>query len=169
VRADHGLVPEARAVIAASTSRDSQAYHMIRAMSWGTSLLPSLVGVLGVMNTMLMTIFERTQADLRASSPSAGTAAGSSAWFCGIGVARVSRRSGRSADRRGRCEAPCHDAGHPRIARAAVEPAASRHGRGPRVVVGVFQRHLSRLAESRLTPSHAYTADIRLTHMNHSA
>ena len=30
-------------------------------MSWGTSLLAVLVGVLGVMNTMLMTVFERTQ------------------------------------------------------------------------------------------------------------
>jgi len=56
-----GLVPEARAVIAGEHIRDSQAYRMISAMSWGTSLLAILVGVLGVMNTMLMTIFERTQ------------------------------------------------------------------------------------------------------------
>ena len=55
------LVPEARAVIASDHIRDSQAYRMIRAMSWGTSLLAVLVGVLGVMNTMLMTVFERTQ------------------------------------------------------------------------------------------------------------
>jgi putative ABC transport system permease protein len=55
------LVPEARAVIAGEHIRDSQAYRMISAMSWGTSLLAVLVGVLGVMNTMLMTIFERTQ------------------------------------------------------------------------------------------------------------
>jgi putative ABC transport system permease protein len=55
------LVPEARAVIAGDHIRDSQAYKMIRAMSWGTSLLAVFVGVLGVMNTMLMTIFERTQ------------------------------------------------------------------------------------------------------------
>jgi putative ABC transport system permease protein len=34
---------------------------MINAMSWGTSLLAILVGVLGVMNTMLMTVFERKQ------------------------------------------------------------------------------------------------------------
>lgn len=54
-------VPEARAVIAGEHIRDSQAYKMIRAMSWGTSLLAVLVGVLGVMNTMLMTVFERTQ------------------------------------------------------------------------------------------------------------
>ena len=56
-----GVVPEARAVIAGEHIRDSQAYKMIRAMSWGTSLLAVLVGVLGVMNTMLMTVFERTQ------------------------------------------------------------------------------------------------------------
>jgi len=54
-------VPEARAVIAGEHIRDSQAYRMISAMSWGTSLLAVLVGVLGVMNTMLMTVFERTQ------------------------------------------------------------------------------------------------------------
>ena len=57
----NGLVPEARAVIAGEHIRDSQAYRMISAMSWGTSLLAVLVGVLGVMNTMLMTVFERTQ------------------------------------------------------------------------------------------------------------
>ena len=55
------LVPEARAVVAGEHIRDSQAYKMISAMSWGTSLLAVLVGVLGVMNTMLMTVFERTQ------------------------------------------------------------------------------------------------------------
>jgi putative ABC transport system permease protein len=55
------LIPEGRAVIAGEHIRDSQAYRMIRAMSWGTSLLAVLVGVLGVMNTMLMTVFERTQ------------------------------------------------------------------------------------------------------------
>ena len=57
----NGLVPEARAVIAGEHIRDSQAYRMISAMSWGTSLLAVLVGVLGVMNTMLMTVLERTQ------------------------------------------------------------------------------------------------------------
>jgi len=55
------LVPEARAVVAGEHIRDSQAYKMISAMSWGTSLLAVLVGVLGVVNTMLMTVFERTQ------------------------------------------------------------------------------------------------------------
>jgi putative ABC transport system permease protein len=55
------LIPEARAVVAGEHIRDSQAYRIIRAMSWGTSLLAVLVGVLGVTNTMLMTVFERTQ------------------------------------------------------------------------------------------------------------
>jgi putative ABC transport system permease protein len=54
-------VPEAHAVVGGDNLRDSQAYRIIRAMSWGTSLLAVLVGVLGVMNTMLMTVFERTQ------------------------------------------------------------------------------------------------------------
>ena len=55
------LVPGTRAVVAGEHIRDSQAYRMINAMSWSTSLLAVLVGVLGVMNTMLMTVLERTQ------------------------------------------------------------------------------------------------------------
>jgi putative ABC transport system permease protein len=54
------LVPEVHAVSVSDHLTDSQAYKMIEAMSWGTSLLAVLVGVLGVMNTMLMTVFERT-------------------------------------------------------------------------------------------------------------
>jgi putative ABC transport system permease protein len=57
----NAAVPEARAVTAGENIHDSQAYRIIHAMSWGTSLLAVLVGVLGVMNTMLMTVFERTQ------------------------------------------------------------------------------------------------------------
>jgi len=55
------LIPEARAQIAGEHIRNSQGYRIISAMSWGTSLLAILVGVLGVMNTMLMTVFERKQ------------------------------------------------------------------------------------------------------------
>lgn len=55
------LVPEARAEVASEHIRHSQGYRIINAMSWGTSLLAILVGVLGVMNTMLMTMFERKQ------------------------------------------------------------------------------------------------------------
>jgi putative ABC transport system permease protein len=55
------LVPEGRAVAAGDHITKSEAYRMVQAMSWGTSLLAVLVGVLGVMNTMLMTVFERTQ------------------------------------------------------------------------------------------------------------
>jgi len=37
----------------------SQGFRMARAMSWSTSVLAIIVGVLGVMNTMLMSVFER--------------------------------------------------------------------------------------------------------------
>ncbi len=53
--------PEARALPAGDNIGKSQAYKFISAMSWGTSLLAVIVGVLGVMNTMLMTVFERKQ------------------------------------------------------------------------------------------------------------
>lgn len=55
------LIPEAHARPAGENIRFSQGYRIINAMSWGTSLLAVLVGVLGVMNTMLMTVFERKQ------------------------------------------------------------------------------------------------------------
>lgn len=55
------LIPEARAMPAGDNVGNSQAYKFISAMSWGTSLLAVIVGVLGVMNTMLMTVFERKQ------------------------------------------------------------------------------------------------------------
>ncbi len=55
------LIPEARAMVAGEHLGNSQAYRIISAMSWGTSLLAVIVGVLGVMNTMLMTVFERKQ------------------------------------------------------------------------------------------------------------
>ncbi|WP_395746970.1 ABC transporter permease [Prosthecobacter sp.] len=54
-------IPEAKAVIASEHISNSEASRFIRAMSWGTSLLAVLVGVFGVMNTMLMTVFERRQ------------------------------------------------------------------------------------------------------------
>lgn len=55
------VVPEARAMSAGEHIASSEAYRFVRAMSWSTSLLAVIVGVLGVMNTMLMTVFERKQ------------------------------------------------------------------------------------------------------------
>lgn len=54
------LFPEVRAVKAGEVVGTSQGFRIARAMSWSTSLLAIIVGVLGVMNTMLMTVFERT-------------------------------------------------------------------------------------------------------------
>jgi len=55
------LAPDVTAVAASEHLSNSQSFRMVKAMSWGTSLLAVLVGVLGVMNTMLMTVFERKQ------------------------------------------------------------------------------------------------------------
>ena len=54
------LTPEARAIVASENLSQSEVSRIIGAMSWSTSLLAVLVGVLGVMNTMLMNVFERT-------------------------------------------------------------------------------------------------------------
>lgn len=54
------VLPEKRAVMARDVVGTSMGYRIIKAMSWSTSLLAIIVGVLGVMNTMLMTVFERT-------------------------------------------------------------------------------------------------------------
>ena len=52
--------PEYRAVKAGEVVGTSMGFQVAKAMSWSTSLLAIIVGVLGVMNTMLMTVFERT-------------------------------------------------------------------------------------------------------------
>jgi putative ABC transport system permease protein len=57
----NAVVPEARAEPAGEHVASSEGYRVINAMSWGTSLLAVLVGVLGVTNTMLMSVFERKQ------------------------------------------------------------------------------------------------------------
>lgn len=51
--------PGLRAVKAREVVGTSQGFQVARAMSWSTSLLALVVGVLGVMNTMLMSVFER--------------------------------------------------------------------------------------------------------------
>ena len=54
------IFPEGKAMVASEVVGSSQGFRVARAMSWSTSLLAIIVGVLGVMNTMLMTVFERT-------------------------------------------------------------------------------------------------------------
>ena len=54
------VLPEQRAMVAREVVGTSMGFRIARAMSWSTSLLAIIVGVLGVMNTMLMTVFERT-------------------------------------------------------------------------------------------------------------
>jgi putative ABC transport system permease protein len=54
------IFPEGKASPADQVVGNSQGFRVARAMSWSTSLLAIIVGVLGVMNTMLMTVFERT-------------------------------------------------------------------------------------------------------------
>lgn len=54
------VFPEGRAAVASDVVGGTSGFRIAEAMSWATSLLAVLVGVLGVMNTMLMTVFERT-------------------------------------------------------------------------------------------------------------
>ena len=54
------IFPAGRAMEASEVVGTSQGFRIARAMSWSTALLAIIVGVLGVMNTMLMTVFERT-------------------------------------------------------------------------------------------------------------
>jgi len=57
----NGRVTGAKAMMVSEHLANSQGFKVIKAMSWGTSFLAIFVGVLGVMNTMLMTVSERKQ------------------------------------------------------------------------------------------------------------
>jgi putative ABC transport system permease protein len=54
------IFPRGQALRAQEVVQSSQGFKVVRAMSWSTSTLAIIVGVFGVMNTMLMTVFERT-------------------------------------------------------------------------------------------------------------
>ena len=54
-------LPGMRAVPAAERASDNQFVKLAHASAWGTSLLALLIGVLGIANTMAMSVFERTR------------------------------------------------------------------------------------------------------------
>ncbi len=54
-------VPGLRAVPAAERASDNQIVKMAHASAWGTSALAIIIGILGIANTMVMSVFERTQ------------------------------------------------------------------------------------------------------------
>jgi len=54
-------LPGMRAVPAAERANDNQFVKLAQASAWGTSLLALLIGILGIANTMAMSVFERTR------------------------------------------------------------------------------------------------------------
>ena len=54
-------LPGMRAVPAAERAGDNQLVKLAHASAWGTSLLALLIGILGIANTMAMSVFERTR------------------------------------------------------------------------------------------------------------
>lgn len=54
-------VPGLRAEPAAERATDNQIVKMAHASAWGTSALAIIIGILGIANTMVMSVFERTK------------------------------------------------------------------------------------------------------------
>jgi putative ABC transport system permease protein len=54
-------LPGLRAVPAAERASNNQFVQMAQASAWGTSLIALLIGILGIANTMAMSVFERTK------------------------------------------------------------------------------------------------------------
>ncbi len=54
-------VPGLRAVPAAERASNNQFVKLAQASAWGTSTLALLIGILGIANTMVMSVFERTR------------------------------------------------------------------------------------------------------------
>jgi putative ABC transport system permease protein len=53
-------LPGMRAIPAAERANNNQFVKLAQASAWGTSTLALLIGVLGIANTMMMSVFERT-------------------------------------------------------------------------------------------------------------
>jgi putative ABC transport system permease protein len=53
-------LPGLRAVPAAERASNNQLVRLAEASAWGTSLIALLIGILGIANTMAMSVFERT-------------------------------------------------------------------------------------------------------------
>ncbi|HVZ84081.1 MAG TPA: ABC transporter permease [Terracidiphilus sp.] len=63
-RAQHEIetaLPGLRAVPAAERASNNQLVVMAQAVAWGTSSIALLIGILGIANTMAMSVFERTR------------------------------------------------------------------------------------------------------------
>ncbi len=54
-------LPGLKAIPAAERASDNQFVRLAQASAWGTSTLALLIGILGIANTMVMSVFERTQ------------------------------------------------------------------------------------------------------------
>jgi putative ABC transport system permease protein len=54
-------LPGLRAVPAAERAGNNQFVRLAHASAWGTSLIALLIGILGIANTMAMSVFERTR------------------------------------------------------------------------------------------------------------
>ena len=54
-------LPGLRAIPAAERAGNNQLVRMAHASAWGTSLIALLIGILGIANTMAMSVFERTR------------------------------------------------------------------------------------------------------------
>ena len=54
-------LPGLRAVPAAERASNNQLVQLAQAVAWGTSAIALIVGILGIVNTMAMSVFERTR------------------------------------------------------------------------------------------------------------
>ena len=97
---DQQACPGRRAIVAGENISKSEAYRIVQAMSWGTSLLAVLVGVLGVMNTMADDRVGANAGNLRLACTRLATWPDHSHGAVGVGFARLDRRSGGRPDRR---------------------------------------------------------------------
>jgi putative ABC transport system permease protein len=55
------VLPDIKAVPAAERAANNQLVDLAHAVAWGTSAIALLIGVLGIANTMAMSVFERTR------------------------------------------------------------------------------------------------------------